>query len=115
VLGTDLLERNLAAARTGTYGAWSRRASGPMLHDVFENPGADRVSVSQRLRAVTRFAPHNLLDTAPDEFDVIFCRNVLVYFAREAIDKAVRNLAAALAPPGAIFFGSMDIAGPPPG
>src|SRR6184192_2600763 len=31
VLGTDLLERNLAAARDGVYGAWSRRPSGPEL------------------------------------------------------------------------------------
>lgn len=116
VLGTDLLERNLAAARAGTYGAWSRRASGPLLHDAFDaDAKAERVTVSARVRAVTRFQMHNLLDPAPGEFDVIFCRNALVYFAREAIQRAVQNLTAALAPPGAIFFGSMDVAAPPPG
>ena len=115
VLGTDLLERNLAAARAGTYGAWSRRASAPLLHDVFRENGKERVSVSDRVRKVTRFELHNLLDPAPGEFDVIFCRNVLVYFSPEAVKIAVRNLAQAVAQDGAIFFGSMDVGGPPPG
>ena len=115
VLGTDLLERNLAAARAGTYGAWSRRASAPLLHHVFRENGKERVSVSDRVRKVTRFELHNLLDPAPGEFDVIFCRNVLVYFSPEAVKIAVRNLAQAVAQDGAIFFGSMDVGGPPPG
>ncbi|MFN2548585.1 MAG: CheR family methyltransferase [Myxococcales bacterium] len=115
VLGTDLLERNLAAARAGTYGAWSRRASGPMLHDLFRENGHERVSVADRLRKVTRFELHNLLEPAPGEFDLIFCRNVLVYFSPDAVKNAVRNLTHALAHGGAIFFGSMDVGGPPPG
>ena len=114
VLGTDLHERNLAAARTGTYGMWSRRASGPMLHEVFETAG-ERASVSQRVRAVTRFAHHNLLEPAPGEFDVIFCRNVLVYFSPEAVKRTVANVTRALAHGGAICFGSMDVGEPPPG
>ena len=115
VLGTDLLERNLAVARAGVYGAWSRRASGPLLHDVFRDPGQERVTVSDRLRAVTRFAPHNLLDPAPGEYDLILCRNVFVYFSPDAVKKAVAHLAQAVAHGGAVFFGSMDVGGPPPG
>jgi chemotaxis protein methyltransferase CheR len=115
VLGTDLLERNLAAARAGTYGAWSQRPSGPMLHHVFHAAGDGRVTVDDRVRRATRFAEHNLLEPAPGEFELIFCRNVLVYFSPEAGRKAVAHLAAALAPGGALFFGSMDVSEPPPG
>src|SRR5260370_11279854 len=114
VFATDLLERNLAAARAGVYGLWSRRPSGPLLHAVFRDLSKDRVAVLDRVRAVTRFAEHNLLDPAPGEFEIIFCRNVLVYFSPEAAPTAVQHLARALAPGGALFFGSMDVSEPPP-
>ena len=115
VLGTDLLERNLAAARNGEYGAWSRRPSGPMLHPVFKDAARDRVAIADPLREVTRFEEHNLLGAPPGEFDLIFCRNVLVYFSPEAVRTAARHLARALAPGGALFFGPMDVPAPPPG
>jgi chemotaxis protein methyltransferase CheR len=115
VLGTDLLERNLVAARAGKYGMWSRRPSGPMLHPVFKDSSRERVEIDDRVREVTRFEEHNLLQDAPGQFDLIFCRNVLVYFSPEAVRAVVRRLAQALAPGGALLFGSMDIPEPPPG
>jgi len=115
VLGTDLLERNLAAARKGEYGAWSRRPSGPVLHPIFKDAGNDRVRIDDTVRAVTRFAEHNLLDEPPGRFDLIFCRNVLVYFSPEAVHRVARHLSRALAPGGALLFGSMDISEPPAG
>lgn len=115
VLGTDLLERNLAAARVGEYGAWSRRPSGPLLHRLFSDSARERVRIEDRVRAVTTFAAHNLLDEPSGQFDLIFCRNVLVYFSREAVRTAVRHLSRALKPGGALLFGSMDLSEPPPG
>ena len=116
VLGTDLLERNLKAARQGIYGLWSRRPSGPLLHALY-HPAADpdHVSIDDRVRAVTRFELHNLLDPMDGKFEIIFCRNVLVYFAPEASRAAVAHLASSLVPGGALVFGSMDISEPPPG
>ena len=109
VLGTDLLERNLLAARNGEYGTWSRRPSGPLLHPVFSDAGAGRVRIDDAVRAVTRFGEHNLLEDPPGSFDLIFCRNVLVYFSPEAVRTAVQHLIRALAPGGALLFGPMDI------
>ena len=109
VLGTDLIERNLTVAREAQYGSWSRRVSGPMLHQVFVDSAAERATVLPRLRNATNFARHNLLEPAPAIFDVIFCRNVLVYFAPEAAKLTLRHLARAVAQGGALFFGSMDV------
>jgi chemotaxis methyl-accepting protein methylase len=114
VLGTDLLERNLAIARQATYGAWSRRVSGPMLHPVFTDEKAERATVTDRVRAATEFRAHNLLDGPPGLFDVVFCRNVLVYFTPDAQRRALRQLVQAVAPAGALFFGSMDMTQPLP-
>jgi chemotaxis protein methyltransferase CheR len=115
VLGTDLLERNLAVARTAEYGAWSQRPSGPVLHPIFSDAGNGRVRIDESIRSATHFAEHNLLDDPPGRFDLILCRNVLVYFSREAARSVVRRLARAVTPGGALLFGSMDISEPPPG
>jgi SAM-dependent methyltransferase len=65
---------------------------------------------------VTRFDLHNLLDTAPaGPFDLIFCRNVLVYFSPAAARDAVQHLIGALAPWGALLFGPMDLPEVPAG
>jgi chemotaxis methyl-accepting protein methylase len=116
VLGTDLIERNLTAARAATYGAWSRRASGPILHPLYHAAG-ERVRIDERVRKAVRFALHNLLEEPPPggPFDLIFCRNVLVYFSPKAARTVVAHLISALAPRGALFFGPMDLHSPPPG
>ena len=115
VLGSDLLKRNLAAARKGLYGGWSRRPSGPLLHRVFHETGDERVAVDERLRPITTFIEHNLLDPPPGRFEIVFCRNVLVYFSPESARAVVDHLAAALAPSGALFFGPMDLSAAPAG
>src|SRR5207248_3816915 len=63
----------------------------------------------------TRFGEHNLLEGPPGQFDLVFCRHVLVYFSQQAVQRAVRHLSRALLPGGALLFGSMDVSEPPPG
>ncbi|MBS2025714.1 MAG: SAM-dependent methyltransferase [Deltaproteobacteria bacterium] len=118
VLGTDLLARNVSAARMGVYGAWSKREIGPILHPLFEPGFGDKppLRVHERLRIVTRFHEHNLLDAPPGEgFDVIFCRNVLVYFAPAQARLALGHLARALSPQGVLVLGAMDAPEAPAG
>ena len=111
ILATDLLERNLASAREGVYGAWSRRPSGPMLHPIFEgNASSARMRIAPRVRALVRFAQHNLLEAqGAGTFDLLLCRNVLVYFSPDSARTAVGHLVSALAADGALLFGPMDI------
>src|SRR5690349_13844055 len=53
VLGTDLLDRNVAVAREGLYGSWSRRPSGPQLHSLFREEAGKKVRIEERVRHVT--------------------------------------------------------------
>ena len=76
------------------------------------------MQVKDAVRAVARFETHNLLDPPPrgsGSFDLILCRNVLIYFAADALRIATAHLANALAPGGALIFGALDVNGPPRG
>jgi chemotaxis protein methyltransferase CheR len=118
VLGTDLLERNVRAARVGVYGRWSVRSSGPTLFPLHEPAGPDKVRVSDEVRALVTFESRNLLDDPPGaagSFDLVLCRNVLVYFSPAAGREVTARIAAALAPGGYALFGPMDVSAPPPG
>ncbi|HEY3444842.1 MAG TPA: CheR family methyltransferase [Myxococcales bacterium] len=119
VLGTDLLARNVGHAREGLYGPWSLRPGGPLLCDPFQ-PGSsarDGWRVRRELRERTEFRVHNLLSAAPDpgRFDLVFCRNVLIYFSPASSARVRALLAGALAEGGALVFAAMDVASPPPG
>jgi chemotaxis methyl-accepting protein methylase len=134
VLGTDLVERRLRAARAATYRPWSLRPDGPLLYPLLDHPGdafiTDRtitdttiseaavtdtalteppITILPALRSLVRFQAHDLRDPAPaGPFDVVLCRNVLVYLSAEAARLALRNLAAAVAPGGALVLGALD-------
>ena len=115
VLATDLLTRNLARAQAATYVAWSQRASAPIRAPLFEPregqaEGDKFVRILESVRGVVRFAEHNLLaplDEPP--FDLILCRNVLVYFSPGAAERALEGLMQQLALDGVMMFGSMDL------
>ncbi|NBD13969.1 MULTISPECIES: protein-glutamate O-methyltransferase CheR [Corallococcus] len=118
VVGTDLHEASLEAARRGTYGAWSRRESAPALHSVYEVHNGRQVSILPEVRRVTRFAPANLLAPLPErfgQFDFILCRNVLTYFSPSARDAAITHLSRALTPGGLLFLGTVEVDRTPPG
>ncbi|HZH02964.1 MAG TPA: CheR family methyltransferase [Myxococcaceae bacterium] len=117
VLGTDLLDRNVAAARRGEYGHWSVSRS-PLPAEGLLTPMVDgRARVRDAFRPLVRFERHNLLEPLRTEvrYDVIFCRNVLVYFSPEAVEQACAHLTAALAPGGYLVFGTVDVTGVPSG
>lgn len=109
VLGTDHLAAHIESARAGIYRRWSVRASGPIAYPLFLEVGEDRVAIRDELRAMVRFEVHSLLDPAPATgFDLIFCRNVLIYYDPPAIDRVTEHLVEALAPSGILVFGPSD-------
>ncbi len=91
ILGTDLSRKALTSARKAEYGPMALRATTPERKTAFfETIEGGRVRVLPSFREPVRFGQLNLLDTSAasllPRFDVIFCRNVLIYF-----DQATRR------------------------
>lgn len=115
VLGTDVAPAHVRAARRGIYGAWSLRGAHPRIGPWLESLG-DRYRVTDAARASVRFEVHNVLEPPPGHtFDVVLCRNVLVYFTAEAAARACAHLAAAVSPRGVLVLGPVDVTERPPG
>ncbi|MFO0604421.1 MAG: CheR family methyltransferase [Polyangiales bacterium] len=109
VLGTDLHPAALERARAGRYGRWSFREGYAPDARWFERDG-DAWRVRDELRGAVAFAPLNLARGAGPvgAFDVVFCRNVLLYFDAASVARAASLLAASLAPDGLLVPGPAD-------
>jgi len=111
VLATDLSEQVLARARAGRYSQLevNRGMPAPMLVRHLVRAGAEW-EVVPHLRSRVTFRAHNLLDAPPPggPFDVVFLRNVLIYFdlpTKRAILHRVRQV---LRPDGALLLGAAE-------
>lgn len=110
VLGTDMVEEHIQQATRGIYGNWSLRV--PVPDGLLVPQEGGMFSVSERVRTVTRLQRLNLLDPLPEDhglFDVVMCRNVLVYLREEAARAVVDRIASAVAPSGVMIFATLDI------
>jgi chemotaxis protein methyltransferase CheR len=115
ILGTDLSSRMLAAAETAVYPI--DRISMLSLEEKrryflkSKTPGTDLVRVKPNLRAKLSFKHLNLMDDAFDmtgEFDIIFCRNVLIYFDRGVQRRVIMKLSSKLRDSGYLFLGHSE-------
>ena len=85
----------------------------PALRSRYFDADGDALVVGERLRRLVRFAPHNLArDPLPplgeEPFDLILCRNVLIYFDGATVERAIDGLERALRPDGMLILGSAD-------
>ncbi|WP_428263630.1 CheR family methyltransferase [Haliangium sp.] len=110
VLGTDLSEPALAVARAGVYSAAAvARVPQPWRHRGFTSEDG-QWRVREEIRCRVRFARHNLMEErAPAgweaEVDLIWCRNVFIYFTPEARRQVAGGLADRLSENGFLFVG----------
>jgi len=108
ILATDLNSKSLQKASEGIYGEWSFRGVPPLVRSAyFEAVGESRWTVSSAIRKMVSFAQRNLMDhsfpppsNSTNGFDVIFCRNVLMYFTPEGMRKVIHQLYCSLASDG---------------
>ncbi len=113
VTAFDVNPAAVAKATAARYGEWSLRATPPAWRDLwFRREGdawtplpavRERVQVEQR-----QIAQPDAAFWAPGRFDVIFCRNMLMYLDGPSLQTAVRHLTTALAPGGALFLGHAE-------
>jgi chemotaxis protein methyltransferase CheR len=114
VLGTDINRAALDRARAGRYSRWSLRSENPMVSRWLDQRD-EQISVAERLRPQVRFNYLNLRDaiypslfTGTNQLDVIFCRNVLVYFLPAAAAEVLRRFRDCLSDGGWLVVSALD-------
>ncbi|CAH1672853.1 Chemotaxis protein methyltransferase 1 [Hyphomicrobiales bacterium] len=111
IIGTDISAEILEKARSGLYSQFEIQRGLPIqrLLKHFEQRG-DKWQVSERLRRMVDFRQHNLLERNDHfgRFDIVFCRNVLIYFDVPTKVKVLDLLAPRLAPDGALVLGATE-------
>ena len=113
ITGSDIDTDALDAAQAGVYGA---RALARLPDDLkaryFEPAGPERWELIQDLRESVRFTTANLVDAASlaaqGPYDIVFCRNLLIYFDTASREVAMENLYRVLAPGGFMFLGHTE-------
>jgi chemotaxis protein methyltransferase CheR len=114
VLGTDISSRVLKRARTGLYEMSRIQGIPPDYLRRFclkgTGPYADHLLIGRPLRERIRFERVNLNETLPKlgQFDVIFLRNVMIYFDTDTKAKVVSRLLPCLKPGGFFLIGHCD-------
>lgn len=115
ILATDINHRALNQARQGVYGPRSLRVTDPALVNTWFEPRGHEFVLDPRIREMVDFRYLNLQtgcypDAREDiaDFDIIFCRNVLIYFRQATSRKVVAGFARSLAPAGSLFLGHAE-------
>ena len=111
ILGTDLAREPLARARRGLYSPFEvQRGLSPQMLARHFRQEAGGWRIKPALRAAVTFGEWNLLsDLAPlGRFDVVFCRNVLIYFDHATKARVLDAIARQLAPDGVLYLGGAE-------
>lgn len=113
VEGADVSRRMLARTRTGVYGKNSFRGHDLEFRDRHFRPAAEGYALADGVRRQVHFRHANLLDprfaaAAESQYDVIFCRNLLIYFDATAQQLAVAVLKRMLVLDGLLFVGHAE-------
>lgn len=113
IVGTDISQTMLNQCKEGVYDslALARGLSPERKRQFFEPLGdGSRMKVSDRVKKLVTFRHFNLLDSysALGKFDIIFCRNVLIYFSPEIKSKILNQFASSLNPGGYLMLGASE-------
>lgn len=111
ILATDISERILASCRRGIYTATEiKRGVDPLRQSRFFTEAAGGWEVAPRLRGLVRWQRVNLLEslTGLGKFDLILCRNLLIYFEEDTRRTLIENLADRLDPYGYLMVGAAE-------
>ncbi len=111
IIGTDICDDVIAKAREGLYTQFEVQRGLPiqMLMKHFAKEG-DQWRLSREIRSMVQFRNLNLLEgfAALGTFDVVFCRNVLIYFDRETKAQVMKRIHERLASDGFLLLGAAE-------
>ena len=112
IVATDLSGSMLNAAKSGEYDslAMGRGLSQERLNRYFDARGPGRWALKPAIKNRVEFRALNLLDSYASlgKFDVVFCRNVLIYFSAEVKKDILTRIHATLKPGGYLFLGASE-------
>ena len=111
ILATDISNEVLEKAKAGLYSQFEVQRGLPiqLLIKYFQQMG-EMWQIDSSIRAMVKFEKLNLLDNLArvGHFDVIFCRNVLIYFDNDTKSKVLNQMQNILANDGALFLGGAE-------
>lgn len=112
VLATDIDDSVLNRARAGTYSQFEvqRGLPVPLLLKYFTQESPSSWRINEKIRRPIRFQKFNLLDDMSrlGVFDIVFCRNVLIYFDVATKGDVLRRLSRQIAPGGYLLLGCSE-------
>lgn len=109
ILATDLDVEMLAKAAAGVYGPIEMKNVNKMLLQKYFTVEQHKYYLREEIKSRVEFKRHNLLlDKFETGFDLILCRNVVIYFTEEAKDQLYRRFYQALKPGGVLFVGGTE-------
>lgn len=113
LVATDLNPLALERGRRGIYSKWSFRNAPAWLFEYFSKREDGRYEIIPRIRDMVRFSQVNLADFSgsceTSGMDVIFCRNVMLYFDATQIEKTMARFHASLTAKGWLFVGPTEV------
>lgn len=115
ILATDIDQDALRRARAGSYSEWAFREMDPAVRATYFTFDGKRWLLRDEIKKMVEFQYLNLVEdnypsltTNTNAMDVIFCRNVTIYFSDETTAKVVGNLHQALLDGGYLFVGASE-------
>lgn len=112
ILGTDISERALNVAAEGKYTSYSIRTTPKLVLDRYFTSDGRNYQLKPEIRQMVNFEKHNLKDRLAAKrhgtWDVIFCRNVLIYFDDAMKKQVVQMFSEQLADDGTLFIGHSE-------
>ena len=111
--GVDINPAMLEKAARGRFSGWSLRETPSELRARYFHAEGDELVLDERVRRMVTFEEQNLVHPTgslwrAEAFDVVFCRNVLMYFQADAAAAVVQRIARSLVPGGFLFLGSAE-------
>lgn len=111
IVATDISDRVLEKARAGVYSQFEVQRGLPITHlaKYFEKTG-EMWRINDKIRSMVRFQRHNLLEDCRHlgKFDIVFCRNVLIYFEPDQKKAALERIASNMQDDGFLLLGAAE-------
>lgn len=111
IIATDINNRSLKRAKDGVYSAWKIRVTPQHLIDKYFTRIGESYIIKDDVRSMVEFDYCNLqtsINCTSEPFDIIFCRNVMIYFTTATTRKVVDMFADRLKPGGHLFMGHSE-------